>query len=646
MTLDEILENAATLQQSGAMEAAERAYLLAISHFPDSAEARYRRGVLHLLRNRSATAAVLFRQALALAPAPRFYLSLGAALEQDGRAQAAAAAYRAAAAGDPDLVEAKFGLGRCQHLMGQIEAAIATYQAVLAARPQASPVWFNLGMALHALRRPADAATAFRAAITSAPDNAEAWVNLAFMLELADQPEAALRACEDARAAGIALPALLVNHASALRALGRFDEAITLCAEVLRQAPGEADAYATLTATLAEMGQYERAIATADLALEYHPRHARVASNKGIALLGLGRVEAAIAMLRQGVAATPDDPDIVVNLALALLTGGNHMREGFALFEHRRRQVTAANRGFSQPCWQGEDIAGRTILLHAEQGLGDTLQFVRYVTLVAARGARIILEVQPELVRLCAAMPEIASAGLTGGIQVVATGAALPAFDLHCPLLSLPHVFGTDLATIPAAIPYLAADPALVSHWASRLPAGPKLRAGLVWAGHAQSHRAYARRIDPRRSLALAALAPLGAVPGVASGGASGVAFVSLQKGPPAAELAAPPFAISDPMPTVTDFADTAALIAGLDLVITVDTAVAHLAGALGKPVWMLSRFDGCWRWLRGRSDSPWYPTLRLYRQTSPGDWAPAIAAIAADLARLASQGAEAARAA
>jgi hypothetical protein len=242
--------------------------------------------------------------------------------------------------------------------------------------------------------------------------------------------------------------------------------------------------------------------------------------------------------------------------------------------------------------------------------------------------------VQPELVRLCAAMPGIA--------QVVATGAALPAFDLHCPLLSLPQVFGTDLATIPAAIPYLAADPALVSHWASRLPAGPKLRVGLVWAGHAQSHRAYARRIDPRRSLALAALAPLGAEPGVATG----VTFVSLQKGPPAAELATRPFAISDPMPAVADFADTAALIAGLDLVITVDTSVAHLAGALDKPVWMLSRFDGCWRWLRGRSDSPWYPTLRLYRQTSPGDWAPAIAALAADLARLTSQGTEAARAA
>ncbi len=630
MTLDQILENAATLQQSGAVEAAERAYLVAISHFPDSAEARYRRGLLHLSQNRSATAAILFRQALALAPAPRFYLSLGAALEQDGRPQAAAAAYREAVAGAPDLMEAKFGRGRCQHLMGQIEAAVATYREVLAARPQASPVWFNLGMALHALRRPAEAASAFRAAVTSAPDNAEAWVNLAFMLELADQPEAALRACEEARAAGVALPALLVNHASALRALGRFEAAIALCTEILRQTPGDADAYATLTATLAEMGQYDRAIATADLALEYHPGLARVESNKGIALLGLGRIEAAIAALRRGVAANPADPDIAVNLGLALLASGTHMREGFALFEHRRRQVTAATRSFSRPCWQGEDITGRTLLLHAEQGFGDTLQFIRYVKLVAASGARIILEVQPELVRLCAALPGVA--------QVVATGAALPDFDLHCPLLSLPHVFGTDLASIPAAIPYLTVDPALANLWASRLSTGPGVRVGLVWAGHAQSHRAYARRIDPRRSLALAALAPLGAVPGIA--------FVSLQKGAPAEELANPPFAIADPMAEVADFADTAAIIAGLDLVISVDTAVAHLAGALGKPVWMLSRFDGCWRWLRERQDSPWYPTLRLYRQPSPGDWAPAIAALAADLTQLTTTAQSAARAA
>ncbi len=634
MTLDEMLENASTLQQSGAVEAAERAYLLAISHFPDSAEARYRRGLLHLAESRAATAAILFRQALALAPSPRFYLSLGAALELDGRAQAAAAAYRVAITAAPDLVEAKFGLGRCQQMMGQIEAAIVTYQDVLAARPDSSAVWFNLGMALYALHRPADAARAFRAAVTSAPDNAEAWVNLAFMLERADQPEAALAACEEARAAGVNRPTLLVNQASALRALGRFEAALAVCSEALREAPGEAAAYATLTATLSDMGHHDRAIAAADLALEHHPDPApadraglaRIVGNKGLALLYLGRLEEAIVTLREAVAANPADADIAVNLGLALLSSGTHMREGFALFERRREQGATAPRGFSEAFWQGEDIAGRTILLHAEEGFGDTLQFVRYAPLVAARGARVILEVPPPLVRLCA--------GLPGVTQVVATGAALPAFDCHCPLLSLPHVFGTTLETIPAAIPYLAADPALVREWATRLPPGPGLRVGLVWAGHAQAQRAYAHRVDPRRSLALAALAPLGAVPGIA--------FVSLQKGPPANELAHPPFTINDPMAEVRDFADTAALIAGLDLVISVDTAVAHLAGALGKPVWMLSRFDACWRWLRARSDSPWYPTLRVYRQPSPGEWAPAIATLTADLARLARQSADA----
>ena len=630
MTIDQLLENARNLQQSGSLEAAERAYLVAISHFPESAEARYRRGLMHLGQNRSASAAILFRQALALAPEPRFYLSLGAALEQDGHAQAAAAAYRAALAGAPDLLDAKFGLGRALHLMGQIAAAIITYQEVVTARPEATPVWFNLGLALHAFRHPADAAIAFRAAVTLAPDNAEAWVNLAYMLERADQPQAALEACEEASAAGINHPSLLVNHASALRALGRFEEAIALCAEALRQKPGDADAYATLTGTLTEMGQYARAIETADLALEYHPNLARAESNKGIALLGLDRVDEAITTLRRGVTADPGDADIAVNLGLALLMSGTHMREGFAFFEQRLAQVTAPRRTFARPRWQGDEIAGRTILLHTEQGFGDTLQFVRYAPLVASRGARVILEVQAPLTRLCAAMPGIE--------QVIATGEALPAFDLHCPLLSLPFVFGTDLATIPAAIPYLAPDPAAVTQWAGRLPATEGLRVGLVWAGDARPDQPKCHQVDRRRSLPLAAFAPLGTV--------AGASFISLQKGNPAAELATAPFPITNPMTDVRDFADTAALIAGLDLVITVDTSVAHLAGALGKPVWLLSRFDGCWRWLRARSDSPWYPTMRLYRQPSPGDWAPIIAAITADLTSLVAGASNTARAA
>lgn len=623
MTLEQILDNAADLQESGAVEAADRAFLTAISHFPESAEARYRRGMLHLAQQHAEVAESLFRQALALSPAPHFYLALGAALEEQGNARAGASAYRAALESAPDLWEAKFGLGRCLHRMGQIAAAIVTYQEAITAQPYAAPVWFDLGMALSAFARPADAAIAFRAAVTCAPENHPAWINLAYALEHADQPEAALAVCEEARAAGVTHHALMVNQASALRSLGRAEEAVALLIEVLHAHPGDRDAYATLAATLGEMGEFARAVETADLALAFHPNDARSENNKGLALFALDRLDEAIAAFRRGVADDPADPDIAVNLGLALLASGTNMREGFAYFERRLAQAASTPRAFVQPRWQGEDIAGRRILLHAAEGFGDTLQFVRYAPMVAALGAEVILEVQPPLKRLCARMPGIA--------DVIAEGEALPAFDVHCPILSLPLVFKTDFATIPASIPYLDADPVAVAHWASRLPPGPGVRVGLVWAGHPQTHRAYARRVDQRRSLALAALAPLAAAPGVI--------FVSLQKGAPAAQRADAAFPIFDPMAEVTDFADTAAIIAGLDLVIAVDTAVAHLAGALGKPVWMLSRFDACWRWFRGRSDSPWYPTLRLYRQPSPAAWAPAIASLASDLAALAARG-------
>jgi hypothetical protein len=282
--------------------------------------------------------------------------------------------------------------------------------------------------------------------------------------------------------------------------------------------------------------------------------------------------------------------------------------EGWREFEWRWRGGTAEEiklRGFAEPQWQGEDVAGKTLLLHAEQGFGDTLQFCRYASLVGAT-ARVILEVQPPLVRLCS--------GLAGVARVVARGEPPPAFDLHCPLMSLPLAVGTTLDTIPSGVPYLAADPELVVGWRERLAGLDGLRVGLVWAGSLRPEPELSA-IDRRRSITLAMMASLGE--------ASGVSFISLQKGEPAAQSAnaALGLALHDFTANLQDFADTAALIEALDLVISVDTSVAHLAGALGKPIWLLNRFDTCWRWLLNRDDSPWYPQLRQFRQPSPGDW-------------------------
>lgn len=337
----------------------------------------------------------------------------------------------------------------------------------------------------------------------------------------------------------------------------------------------------------------------------------RLYNNLGGALSDLGRPAEALACYDRALAIRPDDVSAHFGRSRPLLLRGEYA-EGWREFEWRRRGGTAEAiklRGFAQPQWQGEDVAGKTLLLHAEQGFGDTLQFCRYASLVGAT-ARVILEVQPPLVRLCSS--------LAGVAQVVARGEPPPAFDLHCPLMSLPLAVGTTLDTIPSEVPYLAADPELVAGWRERLAGLDGLQVGLVWAGSLRPEPELSA-IDRRRSITLAMMAPLGE--------ASGVSFISLQKREPGAQSANAELglALHDFTANLQDFADTAALIEALDLVISVDTSVAHLAGALGKPIWLLNRFDTCWRWLLDRDDSPWYPQLRQFRQPRPGDWNSAL---------------------
>jgi len=282
--------------------------------------------------------------------------------------------------------------------------------------------------------------------------------------------------------------------------------------------------------------------------------------------------------------------------------------------------MSGSARDFALPLWNGEAIGDRVILLHAEQGFGDTLQFCRYVPRMPD-GAKVVLEVQRPLVGLLSRLPGITT--------IVARGETLPRFDLHCPLMSLPRAFGTTLETIPGTTPYVAADPRRAVSWRERLAGLDGLRVGLVWAGSRRSGPELLA-VDRRRSIGLETMASLGEVPGVS--------FISLQKGEPGAQSGNPPrgMALQDFTAKLRDFEDTAALIDGLDLVISVDTAVAHLAGALGKPVWLLNRFDTCWRWLLNREDSPWYPLLRQFRQPSSGDWNTPMRAAQDALQRLA----------
>jgi hypothetical protein len=404
------------------------------------------------------------------------------------------------------------------------------------------------------------------------------------------------------------------NLGAVLNATQRHTEAEAVCRGAISVQPNFWAAWGNLGTALHYQQRYDEAVAAYAAALRRNPNDVNACTNLGVALAEQGRTRLALELHDAALALAPGNAAVRCNRALALLAAGDLAR-GFAEYEWRWQVPGILPHGARGPRWQGEDPAGRTILVHDEGGYGDTLQFVRYVPMLVALGARVVLRVQPPLVRLLARLPRLAA--------VLARETTPPDYDLHCPMLSLPHCFATTLENVPARVPYLRIDAAKAAGWRARL-AGEGLRVGVVWAGASRPGMAAMRAMDARRSL------PADALTGLA--GIAGVRLVSLQKEqtPPAG------LDMADPMPECADFDDTAAVVAGLDLVISVDTAVAHLAGALGRPVWLLSRYDACWRWLHDRRDSPWYPGLRLYRQTAPGEWAPVLRELAADLTALA----------
>ncbi len=403
------------------------------------------------------------------------------------------------------------------------------------------------------------------------------------------------------------------NLGNGLRALGRPEEALASYNKALRLKPGSAVVVNNIGAAMEDLGRMEEALAYYDRALRLQPDYAEALNNRGNALQALGRLEEAKASYAQVLRLRPHFADAHWNEGLCRLLLGD-FAEGWKKFQWRWETAAFAahKRNCPQPLWLGqESLAGKTILLHAEQGLGDTLQFCRYAKLVAAQGASVLLEVQAPLKSLLA--------GVEGVSQTIARGEPLPAFDYHCPLLSLPLAFGTGFDTIPADIPYLHSDPARVQAWQAKLGGGALSRVGLVWSG-STTHKK-----DRGRSIPLAEFGKL------ARGQAR---FISLQKevreaDRPVLERRADIAHYGDEL---VDFVETAALVANLDLVVAVDTAVAHLAAALGKPVWLLLPANPDWRWLLGRGDSPWYPSMRLFRQPKLGDWESVIEMVAKEL--------------
>jgi tetratricopeptide (TPR) repeat protein len=540
------------------------------------------------------------------------------ALQQNGAYAEAEDLYREILKVRPKHFDAIQLLGALALQSGRLEEGIELLKKAVAINGMQAPIHSNLAFAYNALRRFKEGLASANRALALQANFVDALNNRGNALAGLDASAEALVSFERALKLRPEFAQGWNNRACVLRDLGRPADALASCDEAIALQPDYADAWSNRANALSDLNRPQDAQLSYQRALEFAPAFADAWNNLGLTLVDLNQHEEALQSYERALSLSPEFAEAHWNASLCLLQLGR-LEEGWQKYEWRwkRNRIAASQRVFEQPLWLGDfAIAGKTILLHAEQGLGDTLQFCRYAARVSDLGAKVVLEVPSELMRLLT--------NLDGVTQLIEQGQPLPPFDCHCPLLSLPLAFKTELASIPGTTPYLFADTQASQRWAERIARdaeGGGRRVGLVWAGGSRPHVAELRKNDARRSIALDALRPILEVPHVR--------FYSLQKGPATQQLTQ----IVDYTEELADFADTAALVANLDLVISVDTAVAHLAGALGKPVWILNRFDTCWRWMLEREDSPWYPSARLFRQPLLGDWDSAIESARAALA-------------
>ena len=643
-------------------------------------------GYQHLTASRFAEAELVAQQILAVVPEqPRALHYLAIAQHQQGRVDQAIPNYLKAIALDANDAEPCCNLAEAYRSIHRYEDAVASARQAIARAPQFAVGYTNLGVALNYLGKHEEAEQVLRQALAINSSDANTYNALGISFQSRRYRDEALQCYQYSLQIQQNAPGTLNNYATLLQEMNRHEEAVEAYRQVIQLNPNASETYSNLCNALRALERNDEAVAAGRRAVELSPDRPEAAINLASAVQGIGQLHEAIAMLepvlerfpthveglnqlgnahhrlgnlgqaieiyKKTLAIKGDANEIRSNLALALEKSGHHdearrqyeaiirddpknnevrfnygllllhagdLPHGFAEFEYRWNCVgfRKERRYTNYPHWDGNDLTGRSILVHAEQGLGDSIQFVRYLPELQARyrPERIIFECQPELGRLLADCP-----GIT---QFFVRGELAPTFDVQCPLMTLPLLMKTSLETIPGGVPYIKADPARVEHWRNRWReqgASPTdLRVGLVWAGSPKHHE------DRFRSIPLALFAPVAAIPGVK--------LVSLQKGPATMQLSAAPFAIENLDPEINSWFDTAAVLETLDLLITCDTGPAHLAGAMGRPVWTLSHFPGEWRWLQVRSDTPWYPSMRLFRQKTRGEWVGPIAEVAAAL--------------
>ena len=643
----------------GRLEEAERLYREALAARSDFPEAWNNLGSLLKDQHRFEEAAEAFRQAVTYRPGfTTAWNGLGNALKLQFKFAEAVEAYDQTIALDPAFAEPLINRAGCHLVLKRLEEAVRDTITALTLRPdypQAEGtlklVLMELGVSLLDRRMMEPAEQICRLAVARYPDDAECRFRLGNVFLRArnfDEAEKtyfevleikpdfapsrnnlcslyleqddATKALEQGRLAVALDPSLADVHnnlGNALRATGHPEEAMAAYGQALALRSDFPQAFNNLGVLMGEMGMIEASLASFGQAIALCPDYAEAYSNMGNVLKGRRRGQEAIAAYRQALEVRPDYHGARLNLAIGLLQQGQ-WREGWAEYHSRWLTGPLARQrvAFFQPEWNGEPLEGKTILLYGEQGYGDVLQFIRYAPMLAARGARVIVLVHKGLVRLCQSIQGVA--------QVRSFDDPPVEFDYHLAMMSALKVFNTTPETIPSNTPYLAADPAQVEVWRQRLAHLPGKKVGLVWSGDPRPHDLAANMLDRQRSLSLQAFAFMGDIPGIS--------VISLQKGGPAGQAKDSPFPLLDLMEDAKDFADTAALVEALDLVVSVDTSMVHLTGAIGKPVWILSRYDGCWRWLLDRETTDWYPSAKLFLQTAPNDWSAALAKLEAEL--------------
>lgn len=599
------IERARALHFQGQLDAALALCEQVIAAFPGSAEAHYRRA--NVLKDQGAleAAAAAYDQAIALRfDDTRALCNRAVVLGQLHKLPEALASYDRAIALDPNDALIHCNRGMLLNAIGQKDAALAAFDTAIACDPALREAHFGRGALLQERQQWLDSLTSYERAIALDSADIAAQFNRATVLRQLERWTDALAGYDGVVALNGALAPAHAGRADSLQQLMRLEEALESYGQAIALSPKDATMHNSRGILLQKMGRFDAALASYNEAVAEEPTSAQVHFNRGTLRAELQDLEGALADYRKAIAIDPKFAEAHLNLALTLLKKGDYP-SGWAHYEWRwrttRGPILIDERTFGQPLWLGkEDIAGRTILLYGEQGLGDSLQFCRFCEIVAEKGAQVILEVPERLASVCAT--------LRGVTKVVSRGEELPEFDFRCPLMSLPLALKTTLETVPADVPYLKSERHRVTAWQERLGEKAKPWIGLTWSGSIGS------RTFGARSYSLAQL-----IPHLPPEFDYFCLQIEVTEADQQTLFEYPVIRQFDA--ELLDFSGTAALFECLDVVVTADTSIAHLSGAMGKPTWVLIPYNGDWRWLSEREDTPWYPSVRLFRQKSRGDW-------------------------